>query len=640
MHAAMSIRPRSLLLALCFLGAAAPVRADAPHRSTSLVFVSDDLPDTAALARVLPPHEVVRLSADGDALSQIGRALSTRRGVRALTLVSHGAPGALHLGAERVDRSELDRRAAEIQSWRASLAPGADILLYGCEVGAGPEGRAFLSELSALTGADVAASTDLTGGADDADWILERTVGRISAPAPWSPEVMAAWRHRLITVTEPPDIANTIGSAPVYTLSLGANTVSGSVTTTADGQDNFQVAVPAGAVLSAVSLTLDTSRGFVGFVTFNISDTRMSSGSFTSGLPAASGGGFGTGGAYYVQVVADFAVGNAWSMSFTVVSTSTPVCGNGTVEAGEACDDGNSVACDGCSSSCTTVVNGCSIGGACIAEGTLAPGNPCRACQRSVSRSMYTPVAAGVSCDDGLYCTVATSCNGSGACTGAPRDCGDGLACTTDSCDETANACVHPLTSGCLIGGACVADGALDPSNGCMACAPGSSTSAYSPAAAGSACDDTLFCTVSDACDGAGTCAGAARECGDGSDCTTDSCDESAGACAFEPIAGCMPDGGAETDAGMLTDAGTDAGTDASMELDASVSVDAGTDAGAAVEDASIAPDAALPDAGGASVDPGGCGCRVGRSSGSAASLLVLALLALVVERRGRRKQA
>jgi len=615
-----------LLLAFCFLGAtAAPVWAEGPPRSTSLVFVSDDLPDTAALARVLPTHEVVRLRSGGDALSQIGRALSTRRGVRAVTLVTHGAPGALHLGAARVDLTELDRRAAEIRQWRASLAPGADILLYGCEVGAGTEGDAFLSELSALTGADVAASIDLTGGADDADWILERTVGRISAPAPWSPEVMATWRHRLITVTEPPDIANTIAEAPVYTLTLGTNTVSGSVTTTADRQDNFQVAVPAGSALTAVSLTLDTSGGFSGSVTFNLSDVRTSSGSFTSGLPAASGGGFGTGGAYYVQVIADLAVGNAWSMSFTVVSTATPVCGNGTLELGETCDDGNTVECDGCSSSCATVPNGCFIGGTCVAEGTLAPGNPCQACQRGTSRTMYTPVAAGVSCDDGLYCTVATSCNGSGACTGPARDCGDGLDCTADSCDETADVCLHPLTSGCLIGGACVADGALDPSNGCMACASGSSTNAYSPVAAGSACDDTLFCTVSDECDEAGTCAGTARDCGDGSDCTTDSCDEAAGACAFEPIAGCMPDGGAESDAGMLTDAG--------MELDASVGVDAGTDAGADVDDASITPDAALPDAGGG-VDPGGCGCRVGRSSGSAASLLVLALLALVLRRR------
>jgi MYXO-CTERM domain-containing protein len=482
----------------------------------------------------------------------------------------------------------------------------------------------------------VAASTDLTGGADDGDWILERTVGRIGARAPWSREVMAAWRHRLITVSEPPDMANTIGGAPVYTLGLGANTISGSVATTADGQDNFQVAVPAGAVLSAVSLTLDTGGGFNGSVTFNLGDVRTSSGSFTSGLPAASGGGFGTGGAYIVQVVANFAIGNAWSMSFTVVSTSTPVCGNGTVEAGEACDDGNSVACDGCSSSCTSVLNGCSIGSACIAEGTLDPANPCRACQRGTSRTMYTPVAAGVSCDDGLHCTVATSCNGGGACTGSPRDCGDGLDCTTDSCDETADACVHPLTSGCLIGGACIADGALDPSNACMACAPGSSTSVYSPAAVGSACDDALFCTVTDACDGAGTCEGTARDCSDGSDCTADSCDEGAGACASEPIAGCMPDAGPDggADAGMLGDAGTD--VDASVGADASVSADAGTDGGADVDGASIAPDAALPD-GGAVVEAGGCGCRFERRSSSAGPLLLAAVLALALRRRRRR---
>ncbi|MBX7149180.1 hypothetical protein K1X76_08835, partial [bacterium] len=35
-------------------------------------------------------------------------------------------------------------------------------------------------------------------------------------------------------------------------------------------------------------------------------------------------------------------------------STPTPVCGNGTVEAGEQCDDRNTVSGDGCSSSCQT----------------------------------------------------------------------------------------------------------------------------------------------------------------------------------------------------------------------------------------------------------------------------------------------
>ena len=45
--------------------------------------------------------------------------------------------------------------------------------------------------------------------------------------------------------------------------------------------------------------------------------------------------------------------------------------------------------------------------------------------------------------------------------------------------------------------------------------------------AAGSACEDGLFCTGADACDGAGVCtAGGADPCDDGLACTTHTCDE------------------------------------------------------------------------------------------------------------------
>jgi len=49
----------------------------------------------------------------------------------------------------------------------------------------------------------------------------------------------------------------------------------------------------------------------------------------------------------------------------------------------------------------------------------------------------------GVSCDDGLFCTVDDAC-GSGTCSvNNPRNCSDGAVCTVDSCDEAGNACVN-----------------------------------------------------------------------------------------------------------------------------------------------------------------------------------------------------
>jgi uncharacterized delta-60 repeat protein len=65
------------------------------------------------------------------------------------------------------------------------LAEEGDILLYGCSVGAGHEGEALTQDLAALTGADVAASTDPTGPAElGGDWVLETATGSVEASVP------------------------------------------------------------------------------------------------------------------------------------------------------------------------------------------------------------------------------------------------------------------------------------------------------------------------------------------------------------------------------------------------------------------------------------------------------------------------
>jgi hypothetical protein len=55
----------------------------------------------------------------------------------------------------------------------ASLVEGGDILVYGCSVGAGDAGAAFVQEVLRLTGADVAASDDATC-AEGGGWVLEQ----------------------------------------------------------------------------------------------------------------------------------------------------------------------------------------------------------------------------------------------------------------------------------------------------------------------------------------------------------------------------------------------------------------------------------------------------------------------------------
>lgn len=125
--------------------------------------------------------EVFVLHAGSDGVREVTELLAQRRGIEALHLVSHGRAGAFQLGSTLVDSGLLVGRAGEFALWANALADDADLLLYGCDVGAGLAGDALTSALARLTGADVAASNDVTGaGPLGGNWNLEHRKGEIT----------------------------------------------------------------------------------------------------------------------------------------------------------------------------------------------------------------------------------------------------------------------------------------------------------------------------------------------------------------------------------------------------------------------------------------------------------------------------
>ena len=64
----------------------------------------------------------------------------------------------------------------------------------GCDLAAGEDGLSLVDSLAALTGADVAASTDDTGTALlGGDWELEYTSGSVETAVAISTEAQASW---------------------------------------------------------------------------------------------------------------------------------------------------------------------------------------------------------------------------------------------------------------------------------------------------------------------------------------------------------------------------------------------------------------------------------------------------------------
>ncbi len=148
--------------------------------SQSIAFIDASLAQSSLTLKDFD-GQVYVIPAEEDGLRYMSKVLEKHQDLSAVHLFSHGTSAALQLGNYSLT-SEMSKANAELlKSWKATLAPNADFLIYGCNVGAGEAGRAFVEELSELTGADVAASDDLTGTETEANWQLEVASGDIQA---------------------------------------------------------------------------------------------------------------------------------------------------------------------------------------------------------------------------------------------------------------------------------------------------------------------------------------------------------------------------------------------------------------------------------------------------------------------------
>ena len=159
--------------------------ADAAVQRSEIVFIDAAVTDADSLRADLQaqrsagrPVEIVVLAAGEDGLARIGATLAERSDIAAIHVLAHGSDGRLQLGSITLDAQTLLARAGEVAGWSRSLAAGADLLLYGCDLARTEVGQHLLDDLAALTGADVAASTDLTGAAEAGRQLDARIPGR------------------------------------------------------------------------------------------------------------------------------------------------------------------------------------------------------------------------------------------------------------------------------------------------------------------------------------------------------------------------------------------------------------------------------------------------------------------------------
>ncbi len=220
-----------------------------------IAFVDSRVTDYQTLIDGLPTDtEVIVLNADQDGVMQIIAALQGKNGLDAIDIFSHGSSGAITLGSAVLNSNSLPGYAAKLAEIGTHLTESGDILLYGCDVAQGDMGQAFIGQLAQLTGADVAASNDLTGAtALGGDWVLEAQKGEIESKSVFSAETAANYDNVLTSGF----VGSFAFSNWVAALNSGSVTTSGtSNVTVISGNSNYsatttyQISIPIKTTIS------------------------------------------------------------------------------------------------------------------------------------------------------------------------------------------------------------------------------------------------------------------------------------------------------------------------------------------------------------------------------------------------------
>ena len=141
---------------------------------TSLIVIDSNIEGYEDLITgVVSDTEILILDRDRDGIAQITEALNNYEEVASIQIISHGDSGSIQLGNTHLSLANLQQYQDDLLDWSKVLSDDGDILAYGCNVAEG-EGINFINALRDITGADVAASDDLTGNSEAmGDWDLE-----------------------------------------------------------------------------------------------------------------------------------------------------------------------------------------------------------------------------------------------------------------------------------------------------------------------------------------------------------------------------------------------------------------------------------------------------------------------------------
>ena len=194
--------------------------------------------------------------------------LSGYDNVSAIHILSHGSEGAIDLGGGTLDSDTLAANADLVRSWGNAFTESGDILIYGCDLAASEAGQSLVNNIASLTGADVAASNDLTGNASlGGDWDLEYRTGNVETAVAVGATAQAEYQAVLDTIQVNTTSATGVGSLDAAITFANSNTNVTTITFNIGGGGPQTIAVAAAGlpmITSPVILDATTQPGYSG----------------------------------------------------------------------------------------------------------------------------------------------------------------------------------------------------------------------------------------------------------------------------------------------------------------------------------------------------------------------------------------
>ena len=177
---------------------------------SSLFVVDSRIADIDQLLKgIRRSAQVLHIDPGENAIARISQVLEVNtKGIDRLEILSHGQPGMVLLGRDRLDTAQLTQYQDTFKRWGQTLGQTGEIILHGCQVGAGQIGRAFVEQWHRLTGIGIAANRDVTGGdSTGGSWNFDVLLGGALGRSGLSGRARRTYVHTLadIFVTNPND---------------------------------------------------------------------------------------------------------------------------------------------------------------------------------------------------------------------------------------------------------------------------------------------------------------------------------------------------------------------------------------------------------------------------------------------------